>query len=89
MFNRVYMNALAQGHSSSLVFATETHEAQAPLNMINVNKNNIFNRLGIHTRALNLPRCKPASAGCSTCYIAVNLIKSNQHASPHTLNTKH
>lgn len=80
MFNRFYINALAQRHSSSLVFATEAHEAQASLKMINVNKNNIFNMLGIHTRALNLPRCKPASTGPSTCYIAVNLIKSNQYA---------
>lgn len=77
MFNRFYINALAQRHSSSLVFATE---AQASLKMINVNKNNIFNMLGIHTRALNLPRCKPASTGPSTCYIAINLIKSNQYA---------
>ncbi len=88
MFNLFYMNALVQGQSSSLLFATETHQAQAPLKLINVNKNYIFNRLGFHTRVLNLPRHKPSSTGRSTYYFAVNLIEINQHAL-HTLNIKH
>ena len=54
MFNLFYMNALVQGQSSSLLFATETHQAQAPLKLINVNKNYIFNRLGFHIRIFKL-----------------------------------